>query len=223
MYTRSSICHENDMWWSLRAGHERFIEALNNFLPLKAKETARSYRTIARDWLAYCARHRLDPSRPTIDATLRYAEEVMQRKGSTPRVGDQQGICKQTAVRSATILRAILRPEGEAFRVVIERLRRSAKSGEKRPTEAITKEQVLQLINSPWPGQRDGLRDRAFLALLFGGGLRLGEAVACGLLIFSNARMPPSSVYDRLNRVAIRSRSCRSGREIGFRLICEID
>ncbi len=46
-----------------------------------------------------------------------------------------------------------------------------------RPTHAVAKEKVLELINAPMKSQSaTALRDAAFFALLFGAGLRIGEA-----------------------------------------------
>lgn len=49
-------------------------------------------------------------------------------------------------------------------------------SDPRRKTEAVEFEKVLELCNMPHHCTLDGIRDRAFLAMLFGGGLRLSEA-----------------------------------------------
>jgi site-specific recombinase XerD len=49
-------------------------------------------------------------------------------------------------------------------------------SGQKRPTEMISFEKVQEIVNLPDEKTPKGLRDKAILALLFGGGLRRSEA-----------------------------------------------
>lgn len=46
---------------------------------------------------------------------------------------------------------------------------------QKRPTKMIPFDRVVQIIEAPSAVTRDGIRDRALLALLFGGGLRRSE------------------------------------------------
>jgi|LakMenEpi03Aug12_release.lakeMendotaPanAssembly.Ray.scaffolds.fasta_scaffold141466_3 integrase len=50
-------------------------------------------------------------------------------------------------------------------------------SGDKRPTEAISPEKIREMLAVPDLKTRNGRREAAFLALLFGGGLRLHEAL----------------------------------------------
>ncbi len=57
----------------------------------------------------------------------------------------------------------------------------SAKSGQKRPTEMIPYEKVAQILNAPDLTTPRGIRDRALLCLLFGGGLRRSEVVGIRL------------------------------------------
>ena len=54
-------------------------------------------------------------------------------------------------------------------------------SGRKRPTEMIDFELVKRIINLPDKKTAKGLRDRAILSILFGGGLRRSEAAALRL------------------------------------------
>jgi site-specific recombinase XerD len=51
-------------------------------------------------------------------------------------------------------------------------------AGRKRPTEMVNFELVMEIINLPDDSTPKGLRDRAILALLFGGGLRRSEVLS---------------------------------------------
>lgn len=54
----------------------------------------------------------------------------------------------------------------------------ASRSGQKRPTEMIPFKKVNEILAGPDPSTSKGLRDKAALTLLFGGGLRRSEVVA---------------------------------------------
>lgn len=68
-----------------------------------------------------------------------------------------------------------------------------SRSGQKRPTEMIEFELVKEIINRADPSTPKGLRDRAVLSVLFGGGLRRSEAVS--LRIGDVKKTPRGTVY----------------------------
>lgn len=53
----------------------------------------------------------------------------------------------------------------------------AAESGQKRPTEMVDFKLVKEIIELPDPSTPKGLRDRAILAVMFGGGLRRSEII----------------------------------------------
>lgn len=72
----------------------------------------------------------------------------------------------------------------------------SAKSGQKRPTEMVAFDMVKKVLNAPPPTSGKGVRDRALLAVLFGGGLRRSEAA--GLRIGDVRKTAKGTVFLRL-------------------------
>jgi len=69
----------------------------------------------------------------------------------------------------------------------------SKEAGRKRPTEMIDFGLVSEIVSSPDPSTSKGIRDRAILALLFGGGLRRSEIV--GLRIGDVRRTPSGTTF----------------------------
>ena len=59
---------------------------------------------------------------------------------------------------------------------------------EARPRAGLTLAQATRLMAAPWPGAPIGVRDRAILELLYGTGLRLGEAVRADVTDIDLAR-----------------------------------
>ncbi|RMG39387.1 MAG: hypothetical protein D6719_13475 [Candidatus Dadabacteria bacterium] len=72
----------------------------------------------------------------------------------------------------------------------------SRKSGQKRPTEMVPYQLVMKIVKTPDNSTPKGIRDRALLAVLFGGGLRRSEAVA--LRIADVKRSQKGTLYLRL-------------------------
>jgi integrase len=95
-------------------------------------------------------------------------------------------VAPATVLRKALIVRAFLRTVRTDWTTetpldaVIARLRR-APPASKRPTETLEAAEVRRLLDTPSAKSRTGIRCRAFLALLFGGGLRLSEATGLRL------------------------------------------
>ncbi len=72
----------------------------------------------------------------------------------------------------------------------------SKQAGQKRPTEMVKFELVKEILELPDQNTPKGLRDRAILALLFGGGLRRSEV--CGLRIGDVRRTQKGTVFLQL-------------------------
>lgn len=157
--------------------------AVKFYLSLRPAQTARSYRGIINEFLSYCAARRLEPERLSVRDTAAWASWALEQPGGRVRGCRHGSRCtRATILRKAIVLRrfysqlADFSGDAALFDHVIDSLR-GAETGEKRPTNAANADQVNALFNIPSPSSRDGVRDKAFLALLFGGGLRISEAI----------------------------------------------
>ncbi|MCB0347176.1 MAG: tyrosine-type recombinase/integrase, partial [Bdellovibrionales bacterium] len=105
-----------------------------------------------------------------------------ETRRSTARDGMQATLSNSTIAKKLTALRRL-------YRMIVNSdmgLSRNpfdtdklpapkSRSGQKRPTEMIDFELVSQIVSAPDGDTAKGIRDRAILAALFGGGLRRGE------------------------------------------------
>lgn len=80
----------------------------------------------------------------------------------------------------------------------------SSSSGQKRPTEMVDFSKVMEIIEAPNSKTEKGIRDKALLAVLFGGGLRRSEAVS--LLLSDVRESSKGTMYLRL-------RATKSGKD----------
>jgi site-specific recombinase XerD len=96
-------------------------------------------------------------------------------------------VSKYTISQRATILHSLYKflirygvADHDPFLPSLDKFRK-AKSGDRRATEMVPFEKVKLLLDIPSPFTPEGMRDRCLLALLFGCGLRISEAL--GLLL----------------------------------------
>ncbi|MCB0318321.1 MAG: site-specific integrase, partial [Bdellovibrionales bacterium] len=113
------------------------------------------------------------------------SKQIAKRKtASAAKDGTQSTLTNSTIRKKIAVLRRIYRllescnlsDNGNPF--ATDKIPPpSALSGQKRPTEMISFEKVMELISLPDDSTPKGLRDKCILAVLFGGGLRRSELV----------------------------------------------
>lgn len=112
-----------------------------------------------------------------------YLAEMSRRIGQTARATGRRRVSTGTVAYKLRKLRLFYRELLWAQLInknPFEKLAQDYKfeQGDKRPTEAIAPEKIRTMLNLPDVKTWKGRRDKAFLAILFGCGLRLSEALS---------------------------------------------
>lgn len=163
----------------------KWQDAKTAFIAMKASNTQRQYRGVIRDWEKFLKVRGINPLKAdTTDATAHLAEQSERPAQVLSEArGQYSAVSAATIRRKAIILSALyehIDSELPGFRNPFKRLAGRLKNGaapHRRPTTALEVDEVSRLLNSPSTLTIDGIRDRAFLAALFGGGLRLNEVI----------------------------------------------
>lgn len=164
----------NDLW-----------NKISLLLGQKATNTQRDYRALIGDWCRFLGGSKntnedaeLMQNASGYDA-LCYMAELKTRLGQKPRGGNlDRKLTPGTIRKKMVVLRQLYKDLGIYNPFADGALELpSDKEGLKRPTEMIPLDKVKDLLNAPGSLGVKGKRDRALLALLFGGGLRRSEVV----------------------------------------------
>lgn len=156
------------MWARFRNRSFRMQEALDEFIKNKKPNTQRSYRRIWLDWVMILGSREPEG-----------AQELDARKFWN--WAQAQRVRTATVNRKMTILNGIydflvacdITKKNPFVRLMYELPYEP--TGMVRPTALVQRELVMPLIKAPDISTASGLRDRAILALSFGGGLRPHE------------------------------------------------
>jgi integrase/recombinase XerD len=190
---------------------------IKGFLSMKSPLTNLSYKGILREWCDFLGILAFSPegAQRFLDATdldaLSYRSWLYAQEGHAPRLvaatrsaslrdGTQSTLTHATVAKKLSALRRLYRViDGLPEKIQPNPFDRdtveppSAHSGRKRPTEMVDFSLVKSLIETPSSETPKGVRDRALLAILFGGGLRRSEAV--GLRIGDVKKTPQGTLY----------------------------
>lgn len=110
----------------------------------------------------------------------RYVLYMRARPGHCTRAGTAETVHDRTIQSNLQRLSALYEylKENRVVKtnpIKAARVRLAPNRNTKRSTNALHRDDVVRLLNAPDPTTPRGLRDRAFLAAAFGGGLRRGE------------------------------------------------
>lgn len=155
---------------------------LEAFLQSKAKTTQRQYRGVLREWLTWCGikpgtrqgAERLMAMTDVAASNFRRHLKTLPGMSGTTLLSSTATVAKKL-----TILRHVYKVLGVTPNPFGGALCPIPKAGRpnRRPTRALSAADVATLLRMPPKHQVIGRRDRAILALLFGGALRRSEVV----------------------------------------------
>lgn len=156
-------------------------ETLNAYLAGKAEPTKRQYFEIIKRLEAFAG---VELTAVTEQQATSFCVNWLEQPVMRSRLDSSNcKISKITVVSGAGRMHKLyefFRYRGlvqhNPFSAAVELLGK-AEAGEKRPTEALPRDSVQRLLDSPSAYTAEGQRDRAFLSLLFGGALRINEAL----------------------------------------------
>ena len=159
-----------------------FENRVEKFLSVyDSDDTKRGYRSALRSWHLFIGERWLEC---TVDDVEDFINNCRKDRGQESRLP-----CRSNRVTPQTIKRKLI-----ICKMFYDYLRKrkeisenpfadladefdASKEASKRPTRALTNEQLQQLLEGPDLRTKEGVRDRAALAALFAGGLRRREAI----------------------------------------------
>jgi site-specific recombinase XerD len=155
---------------------------VDTFLRLYTANTKRRYTTVINDFKAF-----IGPNTSLADITVsdayQYLDHLKQRDGINSRGGGTASLAGATIRNAVETLRSLYRYLTSIGLITINPFDAVAnhtpsnKFNQKRPTEIVPFDKVMELCNVPSRFSPEGIRDRAILAALFGGGLRKSEVL----------------------------------------------
>lgn len=162
------------------------FEVLRAFIETRGEQTRRIYKAALFDFLGFLgAIEDTKGAKKMLRAkqydALRYVELLQKKTGQRSRVGGSNKLSTSTIKHRIIVLRTLYRElqraslcetnpfDCRAFGHIM------ADRTQKRPTEMLAYKDVMRLVEAPSAGSKEGVRDRAIMALLFGGGLRRQE------------------------------------------------
>lgn len=141
--------------------------AIECYLESLTPNTVRAYRRVWNDWGEACA----DLSSPTYDECHGYIQRLRIRGASDATIKHRHSVIRSvySFLRELDLVR--VNPMVAMGRAISARAHHQV-----RPTPTIASEAILRILSANTWVTREGIRDRALFALLFGAGLRRSEA-----------------------------------------------
>lgn len=176
-------------WFTLaKKQHDHIWNVLNAALSIKKPNTSRRFLSIWKQWCAYHGMDYRQASGPRITAPTRSSvlQYIVHLRKQPSTVNPRLPISDST-VRATVGILSLLYEELRLNDLVTDnpfhRLHKelpNAKTGDRRPHKNIPLEKVKLLLSLP-DNSPTGIRDRALLSILLGGGLRRSEVVSIRL------------------------------------------
>ena len=157
---------------------ESITELLEMFLSMKSKNTRRAYGTAIADFEHQCGKL----VSVTAPQAMRYFAALKIRTAP-----DGDAIAGATLRQRYAALNSIYNYLVDMGALKVNPLRPVARAiswrqmAQKRPTALLPFSSVRRLLRLPMANTKEGIRDRAILALLFGAGLRRSEALGLAI------------------------------------------
>lgn len=165
---------------------ESAFEVLRAFISTRSELTQRAYKLALTDFMHFLGISEDKRGEKVMLSAkphhaMCYVESMQTRTGQDSRAGGSNKLGAATIRHRIIVLRTFykeLQREGltennpfdcRAFDHMI------SDRTQKRPTQMLAYEDVMKLVEAPSSGSKEGIRDRAIMAMLFGGGLRRQE------------------------------------------------
>lgn len=159
--------------------HKRMRLAIEELIQTKKPNTKRAYLAVWTAWVEFLGKRKLNKA-DVVDVA-KFMEQISKRNGQTGRFDGNRKAAQSTIAHRLSVMKTFYElaigmgivNKNPFANSCFDYLRRYEFN--KRPTDMLDFESVMKLINTPCECSKEGVRDRAILALLFGGALRRTE------------------------------------------------
>ena len=167
------VSKQLECWFPASPSLQEAEAAANGFAEAsKSASTIRAYRSDARDFSAWCARHAVEPLPASVETVVAYLASLATA-GAKPSTITRRRAAIGFMHRAA----GFEPPTGsEAVKAVLSGIRRSLGTAVTRKAPATA--ETIRSIVAEMPTDLRGLRDRALLLIGFAGALRRSELIA---------------------------------------------
>lgn len=153
---------------------------LERYFSDKSENTLKRYKSVVNEFCWFC---HTTLAKATIEDVFEYYDYLRDKQGIDPRSDGNKKLSGRTIRNTIHLLTALFQ-QLENRRLISKNIFRQAciklpheQKNEKRPTEIIEFKKVAELCTAPDRKTKKGIRDRAIMAMIFGGGLRRSEVV----------------------------------------------
>lgn len=149
-------------------GNTSSLDLISQFLSLKSENTQLAYRRVIKDFLTFTNHKQLHDG--TASDVISFINHLKVSGASDNTIRHRFHVLKSVYGFLEDMEEIQSSPTKKASRLLSLRRQRQV-----RPTATIEPHLIREIIQSPPPNSKRGVRDRAMLAILFGCGLRISE------------------------------------------------